>query len=410
MKFTAEELEKLLLQYLKKADIDDISKKVFPAALTHWAQNPEDKPPLITKKHIGDFLLFVEKMTGTKPDRIEIVAPFEPDKKSKFTFIDLFAGIGGFRLALQGLGGRCVFSSDWDKEAQRTYFRNFGEYPYGDIRLFTDPDNDEKFINDNIPDHDILCAGFPCQPFSRAGVSARNALGKLHGFLDENQGNLFFDIVRIVEVKKPKVLFLENVKNLQSHDGGNTFAVIKKTIEELGYSFNPKVINANTIVPQGRQRCYMVCFRNGAEFDFPDFTGEPKKLKTILEDNVDEKYTISDRLWAGHQNRTKRNLERGVGFTAFVANLEKPANTLVARYYKDGKECLIPQDGKNPRKLTEREAARLMGFPDDYIVSDKRSSAYKQFGNSLVMPVVKKIAASIVPKLDTIDSKLPEEK
>jgi DNA (cytosine-5)-methyltransferase 1 len=402
MTVTTEKLEQLIAQYLKNADIDDISKKVFPAALTHWAQNPKVKPPLVTKSHVEEFLRYVSEELGVAADQLEIKAPFAPVKKPKFTFIDLFAGIGGFRMALQDLGGQCVFSSDWDKEAQRTYFRNFGEYPYGDIRLFTDPDNDDEFINNNIPDHDILCAGFPCQPFSRAGVSARNALGKSHGFLDENQGNLFFDIVRIVEVKRPKVLFLENVKNLRSHDGGNTFAVIKKTIEELGYSFNPAVINANTVVPQGRQRCYMVCFRNGYEFEFPEFTGEPKKLKSILEDNVDPKYTISDRLWEGHQNRTKRNLERGVGFTAFLADLEKPANTLVARYYKDGKECLVPQEGDNPRKLTERECARLMGFPDNYLVSDKRSSAYKQFGNSLVMPVVKKIATSIVPELKNI--------
>ncbi|HIK12624.1 MAG TPA: DNA (cytosine-5-)-methyltransferase, partial [Oscillatoriaceae cyanobacterium M33_DOE_052] len=273
--------------------------------------------------------------------------PFPPTQKAKFNFIDLFCGIGGFRIAFQNNGGRCVFSSDWDKGAKNTYFNNYGEVPFGNIRLFTDKGVSDKELDALIPDHDVLAAGFPCQPFSRAGVSARNALGKVNGFLDTNQGNLFFDIVRIVKVKKPKVLFLENVKNLQSHDDGNTFAVVKNTIEALGYSFDCNVIDARTTVPQKRQRCYMVCFRDKETpfFKFPEFDGTPVPLKSILEKKVPDSYTISDRLWLGHQNRTAKNLARGTGFTAFTANLSQPSNTLVARYGKDGKECLIPQKG-----------------------------------------------------------------
>ena len=401
MRVTPKQLQELSKVYLKKHARDMANKEEILAAVTHWAQDPARIPPLFSAEQIEQFLEFIRLETNQNGEGLELEVPFAPPAKSKFTFIDLFAGIGGFRMAMQNLGGRCVFSSDWDKEAKKTYLNNFGEVPYGDIHLFTGNDRDNEFIMNNIPDHDILCAGFPCQPFSRAGVSARSALGRAHGFLDEKQGNLFFDIIRIVEVKRPKILFLENVKNLRSHDGGNTFAVIKRTIEELGYSFNPQVISANTIVPQNRQRCYMICLRNGHKFDFPGFEGQPVPLKTILESRVDDKYTISDKLWSGHKARTQRNLNRGAGFTAFEADPEKPANTLVARYYKDGKECLVPQPGKNPRKLTERECARLMGFPDNFVVSESRAAAYKQFGNSLVMPVVQKIAARAILHLKT---------
>lgn len=325
--------------------------------------------------------------------KVDSAPPFPRPKKIKFKFIDLFAGIGGFRLALQNLGGECIFSSEWDTSAQQTYFKNYGEIPFGDI---TDAEV-QKFIPKSF---NILCAGFPCQPFSRAGVSARNFLGLEHGFDHPTQGNLFFDIVNIALKHKPDVLFLENVKNLKSHDDGNTFKVIEKLIREIGYSFYHKVINASTEVPQRRERTYMVCFKDQAiNFEFPDFTGTPKKLISILENNVDEKYTISDKLWIGHQNRTEKNLKRGVGFTAFVADLNKPANTLVARYGKDGKECLIPQEGKNPRKLTPRECARLQGYPEMFILPQTAAPAYKQFGNSVAVPVIQKIAQEIIKYL-----------
>jgi DNA (cytosine-5)-methyltransferase 1 len=309
---------------------------------------------------------------------------FPPPDAQKFKFIDLFAGIGGFRLAMQSIGGVCQFSSEWDKYAQATYVANFGEIPHGDIRQISEKD---------IPDHDVLCAGFPCQPFSLAGISARNALNTAHGFACEIQGTLFFDVARIVAEKRPKIVFLENVKNLVNHDQGQTFAVVKKTMEDLGYSFSYQLINAETEVPQKRVRCYMVCLRDTDEkFEFPAFSGQPKLLKSILDLNVDAQYTISDKLWAGHQRRTIANLERGTGFTAFCADIDKPANTLVARYGKDGKECLVPQDGKNPRMLTPRECARLQGFPENFQIPVAKTTAYKQFGNSIALPVVKKIA------------------
>ncbi|MFK8104823.1 MAG: DNA cytosine methyltransferase, partial [Saprospiraceae bacterium] len=286
-----------------------------------------------------------------------------------------------------------------DKQAKFTYESNFGEYPFGDIREFTGEQILDEEIDKLIPNHDLIAGGFPCQPFSLAGVSARNALGLTHGFEDTNKGNLFLDIIRIAKIKRPKVLFLENVKNFKSHDKGRTFEYVKSVIEnDLGYSFNWTIINSNAVVPQSRKRFYMVCFRDKSEFDFPQFSGSPLPLRSALEKSVDKKYTISDKLWAGHQNRTKRNLSRGTGFTAFVADLDKPSKTLVARYYKDGKECLIPQDGKNPRKLTPRECARLQGFPEKYVIPVSNTAAYKQFGNSVAVPVIRGIAKNIALK------------
>jgi DNA (cytosine-5)-methyltransferase 1 len=317
--------------------------------------------------------------------------PFPPPKNPKFTFIDLFAGIGGFRIAMQEQQGKCVFSSEWDTYSQKSYEINFGEVPFGDIR---------EIPEDLIPDHDVLCAGFPCQPFSLAGVSARNSLNAAHGFACEIQGTLFFDVVRIIKAKQPKVVFLENVKNLTSHDEGKTFAIIKKTIESLGYKFSKALIDSSPLVPQKRIRCYMVCIKNEEEeFDFPKIDGPPLALKTILEKKVDQSFTISNKLWEGHQRRTRRNLERGTGFTAFCADLDKPSKTIVARYGKDGKECLIPQGRKNPRMLTPRECARLQGFPEEFIISSAKTTAYKQFGNSVAIPVVRKIAEKIAAYL-----------
>lgn len=321
-------------------------------------------------------------------------SPFQGGTENLFTFIDLFAGIGGFRLAMQASGGNCVFSSEWDKDAQKTYYANFGEYPEGDIT---------KINERNIPDHDILCAGFPCQPFSLAGVSARRFLDTAHGFSCKTQGTLFFDVARIIQEKRPKVIFLENVKNLISHDKGNTFKVIENTIKKLGYSFSYSIINAESYVPQKRVRCYMVCLRDTDEkFNFPENNGEPLPLKSILENNVDKQFTISAKLWAGHQRRTANNLARGVGFTAFCADLNKPSNTIVARYGKDGKECLIPQKSGNPRMLTPRECARLQGFPEEYIIPVAKTVAYRQFGNSVALPVIKDITTKIIAYLDRV--------
>ena len=321
--------------------------------------------------------------------------------KEKFLFVDLFAGIGGFRLALSKHGGHSVFSSEWEKNAQNIYFTNHKEMPFGDINLFTSDHVLDNELGALIPSHDILAAGFPCQPFSRAGVSARNALGKKHGFECTTQGTLFHSIERIARLKKPKILFLENVKNLVSHDHGNTFRVIKETIEQLGYVFNYQIINSETLVPQRRERCFMVCVEKALHqqrgaFHFPSFEGDPLPLRSIIEKNPDPSYTISDKLWKGHIKRSKRNKERGTGFTTGVVDLDKPSNTIVARYGKDGKECLIPQDGRNPRYLTINECRSLFGYPKNFCLPIKRTPAYKLLGNSVVVPVVDRIASSIV--------------
>lgn len=364
------------------------------AVFTHYLQNSENGSSKYYKKG-------AEKVLREFMDENEIVSdndfqhylpikwdvPFPPPENPKFKFIDLFAGIGGIRMAFQNLGGKCVFTSEWDNAAKKTYEANFGEVPFGDIT---------KIKESEIPDHDILLGGFPCQPFSLAGVSARTSLGRAHGFADKNQGNLFFEIVRIIKAKHPKVVFLENVKNFKNHDSGKTFQTVQAIMKSLGYDFHWKIINANVLVPQNRQRFYMVCFYGGNDkFRFPELTGTPVALSTILEKKVSKEYTISDRLWEGHQRRTKRNLARGTGFTAFTADLNKPSNTLVARYGKDGKECLIPQRGENPRKLTPRECARLQGFPENYILPKSNAAAYKQFGNSVAVPVICKIAVQI---------------
>jgi DNA (cytosine-5)-methyltransferase 1 len=299
------------------------------------------------------------------------------------------------------LNGRCVFSSEWDKSAQQTYFNNYGDFPFGDITSFTAESVSDSDLGYMIPDHDVLAAGFPCQPFSHAGVSARTAVGKEHGFKCNTQGTLFFDVMRITSVKKPKVLFLENVRNIERHDAGRTFQIIKESIEELGYDFKHSIIDSSSLVAQRRVRCYMVCFRKNLniEYTFPKIEGSPIPLKTVLEKSVDEKYTISDKLWQGHINRTQRNLERGTGFTAFAADLEKPSNTIVARYGKDGKECLIPQPGKNPRFLTPRECARLQGYPEKFVLPSAKTQAYKQFGNSVAVPVIKVIAHKMIKSM-----------
>lgn len=327
---------------------------------------------------------------------------FPSDSDFKFRFIDLFAGIGGFRIALQKVSGNCTFSSEWDKSAQQTYFKNYAEIPFGDITSITD---ETKYSDEDldlmIPDHEVLAAGFPCQPFSHAGVSARTSIGQEHGFKCNTQGTLFFDIMRIAEVKKPKVLFLENVRNIARHEKGQTFKIIRESIEELGYEFKYKIVDSSSLVPQRRVRCYMVCFRKdlNVDFEFPEFTGDPLPLKSILEDDVPSSFTISNKLWLGHQNRTKRNVERGTGFTANLADINKPSNTIVARYGKDGKECLIPQEGDNPRMLTPKECARLQGYPENFIYPEVRTPAYKQFGNSVAVPVIEAIAKKIVEEI-----------
>ncbi|MCD8503161.1 MAG: DNA (cytosine-5-)-methyltransferase [Bacillaceae bacterium] len=308
-----------------------------------------------------------------------------------YRFIDLFAGIGGIRIAFQPYG-QCVFSCEWDVKAQETYEHNFGEKPVGDIRLV-----DEK----DVPNHDILLAGFPCQPFSIAGVSKKQSLGRQHGFLDETQGTLFFDIARIIKEKQPKAFLLENVKNLRSHDKGNTFKTILNVLEkELGYTVYAEVLSAKGLVPQKRERIYIVGFKQPIEFEFPVLPNDGPPIRTILEENVDDKYTLSDKLWAYLQAHKEKHSKKGNGFGYGLTDLNGPARTMSARYYKDGSEILIPQKGKNPRRLTPKEASRLQGFPEWFGIPVSDTAAYKQFGNSVAVPVVEKIAEKLIQSLE----------
>jgi DNA (cytosine-5)-methyltransferase 1 len=321
--------------------------------------------------------------------------PFPPTINPKFKFIDLFAGIGGIRLAFQNNGGKSVFTSEWDSFAKKTYEVNFGEVPFGDITQISEKE---------IPDHDILLGGFPCQPFSLAGVSKKKSLGRQHGFLDKTQGTLFFDIARIIEHKEPKVFMLENVKNLISHDKKKTFKVITETLSELGYSIHYKVLDAKYYVPQHRERIIIVgfkksVFKNNETFKFPEPRDTELSVRDILQNRVDSKYTLSDKLWSYLQDYKKKHQAKGNGFGFGLTNLNGVSRTLSARYYKDGAEILIPQRAKNPRRLTPRECARIQGFPDDFIIPVSDNQAYKQFGNSVAVPLIQAVAESIVKEL-----------
>lgn len=333
---------------------------------------------------------------------------------SDFTFIDLFAGIGGLRRAFDSIGGRCVFTSEWDKYAQLTYGTNFPDNRpiAGDIT---------EVAVDDIPDHDVLLAGFPCQPFSIAGVSKKNALGRKHGFLDETQGTLFFDVARILKTRRPRAFLLENVKNLKSHDKGRTFEIIRRVLEDdLGYNFHYRVLNARHFLPQNRERIVMVGFREENEFNWDDLrlphAGETV-MRSVLhpEDGseaaeshftegknakVSRKYTLSDHLWRYLKNYSAKHRAAGNGFGYGLVGPEDTCRTLSARYYKDGSEILVRQKGRrNPRRLTPRECARLMGFPDTFRIPVSDTQAYKQFGNSVAVPVFSEVARIMRPHI-----------
>ncbi|QTB90543.1 DNA (cytosine-5-)-methyltransferase [Bifidobacterium saguini] len=317
-------------------------------------------------------------------------APFPNKETADYRSIDLFAGIGGTRLGFVQTGRvKVVFSSEFNPFSVKTYRANFGEEPSGDIT---------KIDAETIPDHDILVGGFPCQAFSMAGLK--------RGF-EDTRGTLFFDVARIIRAKRPKAFMLENVKNLMAHDKGKTFSVIRKTLEDLGYAVNARVLDARKFgVPQHRERIYIVGFdksqvRHWEEFEYPNPPCTPTRLGDILEPEVDSKYTISDRLWQGHQRRKKENklAGKGFGYGLFTADSQY-ANTISARYYKDGSEILIEQKGKNPRKITPREAARLQGFPEEFIIPVSDTQAYKQFGNSVAVPVVHAVANELIRVLD----------
>ena len=302
---------------------------------------------------------------------------------AEYKVIDLFAGVGGIRLGFEKAFKNkvsFVFSSELDKYAQKTYTANHNEVPHGDIT---------KIEADEIPEHDIILAGFPCQAFSQAGLKK--------GF-EDTRGTLFFDVARIAKHHKPKVIFLENVKGFKNHDKGNTFKVVKETLEDLGYKVYAEVLNAKYFgVPQNRERIYIIGFLDhSVNFSFPKKLETTPKLGNILDSDVDKKYTISDKLWAGHQRRKKEHKAKGNGFgySMFNENSEY-TSTLSARYYKDGSEVLIEQKGKNPRKLTPKEAGRLQGFPEDFKIVVSDTQAYKQFGNSVAVPVIEELAKNI---------------
>lgn len=315
-------------------------------------------------------------------------APYAQGERSDapFTYCDLFAGIGGIRLPFQELGGRCVFSCEWDRFAQKTYRMNFGEVPAGDIR---------QVASSDIPVFDVLLAGFPCQPFSLAGVSKKQSMGRPTGFEDKTQGTLFFEVARIIRDKQPKAFLLENVKNLTSHDHGNTFRVIMQTLtEDLRYHVYWKVLDSKNWTCQHRERIYIVGFRDEVDFGWENLevSSEKHVVGEILEPAPESRYTLSDKLWSYLQAYKRKHEAAGHGFGYSVVTPSDTTRTLSARYHKDGSEILVKQDGKNPRKLTPRECARLQGFPDDFIIPVSDTQAYRQFGNSVTVPVVRSVA------------------
>lgn len=347
----------------------------------------------------------------------ELLGQLEAPGPRHFRFIDLFAGIGGIRQGFEAQGGECVFTSEWNEFSQKTYLENYGlgHGLVGDIVPFPAAD---------IPDHEVLLAGFPCQPFSIAGVSKKNALGRPHGFECTTQGTLFFDVARIIAAKRPRAFLLENVKNLLSHDRGNTFAVILHTLrDELGYDVHYRIIDGRHFTPQHRERIIIVGFResNGFSWENLELPEEGPRLATILHKTdgsepllpwdgerffchsshrVQDKYTLTPKLWAYLQAYAEKHRAAGNGFGFGLVYPDSVTRTLSARYYKDGSEILVWQgEGQRPRRLTPRECARLMGFPDSFRIPVSDTQAYRQFGNSVVMPVMREVARIMMPHL-----------
>ena len=395
------------------------SEAVFQAAFTHWCRSPWLRPPYMPKELFEALeamrMAPVRETTGGVHEtgweqsvfpqfhEMGVCAQSVVDTV-RFTFIDLFAGIGGFHVAMESVGGHCVFASEWDKYAQDTYWSNFGMMPYGDIR---------KIDASQIPAHDVLCAGFPCQPFSLAGVSKKNSLGRKHGFADKTQGTLFFDVCRIIAAKRPKVFFLENVKNLVSHDGGKTFKIIREALDELGYTWTYRVVDGAGWVPQHRERIFIVGFEKKT---YPHLTVEKIQIPTAPASGHREKcladivvqhhpdaarYTLGDGTWATLQ-RHKLYHERaghgfGYGLHTFPLGKDEVTRTISARYHKDGAEILIAQPGRNPRKLSVEEAMQLQGYdPKRFRFPVSRTQAYHQIGNSVVVPAITETANMIV--------------
>jgi DNA (cytosine-5)-methyltransferase 1 len=387
----------LLSRVRQRLSQQDVAARlqVAPKTISRWENGKTDCPVYV------QYALLDMLRTGNRPET----------GNASFTFIDLFAGIGGMRLGFEKAGGQCVFTSEWNPWAQKTYVENHGaDHPFiGDI---------VSYDEEEIPNHDVLLAGFPCQPFSIAGVSKKNALGRPHGFECATQGTLFFDVARIIAAKRPKAFLLENVKNLLGHDGGNTFKVIKETLEkELKYKIQAKVIDGQSFVPQHRERILIVGFREQTGFSFDHFhrpeTGP--RLATILhpQDGSEEaeppyttgekarvhsKYVLTEKLWAYLQAYAEKHRKAGNGFGFGLVTPDSVSRTLSARYYKDGSEILVSRGKKkSPRRLTPRECARLMGYPDTFRIPVSDTQAYKQFGNSVVVPVITEVARMMQP-------------
>jgi DNA (cytosine-5)-methyltransferase 1 len=349
-----------------------------------------DAPPLAMD--------FMRRMAKAQVPNIAPVA-------TNFRFIDLFAGIGGLRRPFEEIGGKCIFTAEWDRYSRQTYTANFHDNPFehelaGDVRPYAE----EPW---RVPEHDVLLAGFPCQPFSIAGVSKKNALGRPHGFLCDTQGTLFYDLAKIIRFHEPSAFLLENVKNLERHDGGRTFATIMHVLtKELGYHVDYRVISSAPWVPQKRERVFIVGFRERSAFSFDDLKmpeGRHPVLGDILERKVDPKYTLTQHLWNYLQGYKEKHAKAGNGFGYSVFGPNDVSRTLSARYYKDGSESLILQPGNRPRRLTPRECARLMGFDEpqgsSFRIPVSDTQAYRQFGNAVVVPVVRAVAGILAPHI-----------
>jgi DNA (cytosine-5)-methyltransferase 1 len=421
----------LLAQVLESYDLKRVVEELNAVSAGRWSK--ESLKLLMSGKIDQGF-------SETEFAALRDLVPRAPSRRkaAEFDFIDLFAGIGGIRIGFEDAGGRCVFTSEWNPYAVRTYKANHYSDPANhefnaDIREITlsdrpDVSEQEAYsnIDQRIPDHEVLLAGFPCQPFSIAGVSKKNSLGRKHGFECDAQGTLFFDVARIIAVKRPVAFVLENVKNLKSHDKGNTFRVIMQALDELGYavsdsdqvgSNDPKIIDGSHFVPQHRERIVLVGFRRDLDlhegFTLRDIVKQfPRKkpvLGDILDNEYDPKYILTPKLWEYLFNYSIKHREKGNGFGYGLVGANHVSRTLSARYYKDGSEILIdrgfnpqlafdhPTNQKfRPRRLTPRECARLMGYdapgrePFRMPVSDMQT--YKQFGNSVVVPVFRAVA------------------
>ncbi len=396
-----EDVSKLLASLRVRVTQNELAESlgVTPRTVRRWECGETEPPPYLINV-LQQMLL--------------PVSAFDDATNAEFKFIDLFAGIGGMRRAFEDIGGTCVFSSEWNPFAQKTYLANYPSSVHhlaGDIT---------KISAAEIPDHDVLLAGFPCQPFSIAGVSKKNSLGRAHGFNDETQGTLFFDVKRIIEEKRPAAFLLENVKNLISHDKGNTFRVIKQVLEEqLGYSISYRVVNGSHFVPQNRERILIVGFREKTDFSMNDLELPEigPRLSTILHPQdgsekseshytvgkrakVSERYTLTPKLWEYLQNYAAKHRAAGNGFGYGLVTESGVARTLSARYYKDGSEILVSQgENKRPRRLTPRECARLMGFDDNFVIPVSDTQAYRQFGNSVVVPVMREVGRLMKPHI-----------